>query len=488
MDNSVEGVYERALRFFSGDIWRRELKPGTWAASGMRVLQFAVMVVEGFFRDQLLLRASALTYISVLSVIPILAIALNVLKALGITENLAELAVNQIAAGLPETRERILELIQGADMGSLGTIGAVILVGTSVLALRHLESTLNDIWGVRQNRGWTRRFADYLAVMIVAPLLTAAALSLATSLRSSSVLTWIETIPFLQAFYHLGLQRLPALLAAIAFTFLYWFFPNTRVHFTSAALGGVVAAVLFFVTQHFYVEFSVSSARYSVVFGTFSQLPLLLFWLYLSWSVVLLGAEISFAHQNLGHYRREVRELPPGAAERESLGLRIALRVAQAFRDGNPAPASDDLSGDMDASVRTVNGLVEKLAEAGIVSEIDAADKERVFQLGRPAENIAITDVLTAIRGSRRPVEESGKDVRHASARHSNPCDVAVDRLLSSLDDAMIPVARERSLADLLADVPVVLRSAGGSLASTRPENLANSADSADSADSAESG
>jgi membrane protein len=230
MDNSVDRIYDRALRFFSGDIWRRELKPGSWAESGMRVLQFAVMVVEGFFRDQLLLRASALTYISVLSVIPILAIALNVLKALGITENLAELAVDQIAAGLPETRAKILDLIQNADTGSLGTIGAVILVGTSVLALRHLESTLNDIWGVRQNRGWTRRFADYLAVMIVAPLLTAAALSLSTSLRSSSVLIWIESIPFLQAFYHLGLQRLPALLAAVAFTLLYWFFPNTRVH------------------------------------------------------------------------------------------------------------------------------------------------------------------------------------------------------------------------------------------------------------------
>jgi membrane protein len=450
VDRSIDGIYSRALRFFSGDIWRRELRPGSIAGTGMRVLQFGVMVVEGFVRDQLLLRASALTYITILSVIPILAIVLNLLKALGITENLAEMAVNQIAAGLPETRERILALVQGADMGGLGTIGAVILVGTSVLSLRSLESTLNDIWGVRQSRGWARRFADYLAVMIVAPLLTAVALSLATSLRSASVMEWLDTVPALTVFYQFGLQRLPALLAAIAFTFLYWFFPNTHVKFGSAALGGVVAAILFFVAQYFYVEFSVSSARYSVLFGTFSQLPLLLFWLYLSWAVVLLGAEISFAHQNLDYYRREVQELPPGPAERESLGLRIALRVALAFRDRSPAPAASDLSHDVDISVRTVHDLVERLTDAGILAETGASDGESVFQLGRPAEDVKVGDVLEAIRGERRIPDRVASD--HAPG--ADPCDRAVDELLGAFERVIGPVARENSLADLLAEVP----------------------------------
>ena len=269
MDRPLGGIYARALRFFSADLWLRELRPGSIVDNGTRVLQFAVMVVEGFVRDQLLLRASALTYITVLSLIPILAITLNVLKALGVSENLAELAVDQIATGLPDARDRILELIQGADTGRLGTVGAVILVGTAVLTLRHLESVLNDIWGVRTRSGWARRFADYLFVLIVVPLLTAVALSLSTSLRSGSVVAWIETVPALQALYQLGLQRLPVLLLAIAFTFLYWFFPNTRVRFASAVLGGVVAALLFFLAQYFYVEFSVGAARYSVLFGKF---------------------------------------------------------------------------------------------------------------------------------------------------------------------------------------------------------------------------
>lgn len=460
MDRSLDGLYQRAQRFFAGDIWRRELKPGSIANSSLRVLQFGVMVVEGFVRDQLLLRASALTYISVLSVIPILAITLNILKALGVTENLAELAVDQIAGGLPEVRERILELVQGADIGGLGTIGAVILVATSVLALRHLESTLNDIWGVHQSRGWARRFADYLAVMIVAPLLTAAALSLSTSLRAGAFVAWIETVPALETFYHFGLQRVPTVLAAIAFTFLYWFFPNTRVQFSAAALGGVVAAVLFFLAQHFYLEFSVGAARYSVLFGTFSQLPLLLFWLYLSWAVVLMGAEISFAYQNLAHYRREVRELPPGPAERESLGLRIAVRVAEAFHSRTPAPDAYQLSNELNASVRTVNGLVEELARRGIITEVGGEDREHVFQLGRPAEDVSVADILVAIRGERR-LRES---VPQPPSRGVEDCDRAVDTLLVALDEAVGPVAGDRSLADLLVDRAPGRRATDGSV------------------------
>lgn len=447
MDPSLDGVYQRVQRFFAGDIWRRELKPGSIADSGLRVLQFGVMVVEGFVRDQLLLRASALTYISILSIVPVLAIALNILRAIGVTENLAELAVDQIAAGLPDARERILDMVQGADLGSLGTIGAVILIATSVLALRHLESTLNDIWGVHQSRGWARRFADYLTVMIVAPLLTAAALSLATSFRSGSFVEWIETLPVLQTFYQFGLQRLPTLLAAMAFTFLYWFFPNTRVQFPAAAVGGVVAAVLFFVAQHFYLEFSVGAARYSVLFGAFSQLPLLLFWLYLSWAIILMGAEISFAYQNLAHYRREVRELPPGPAERESLGLRIAVRVAEAFHSRSPAPDAFQLSNELEASVRTVNGLIEELSCRGIITEVRGEDREQVFQLGRPAEDVSVADILVAIRGDRR-LREPASEGRSSDVE---ACDRAVDRLLSVLDDAVGPVAGGRSLADLIA-------------------------------------
>ena len=171
-DQSIDTVFQRTQQFFTGGIWRRETRPGSIGDSALGVLQFCVMIVEGFIRDQLLLRASALTYISVLSVIPILAVALNILRALGVTENLAELAVDQIAAGMPEVRDQLLVLIQNTDLGGLGTLGAVILIGTSVLALRHLESTLNNIWSVHQSRGWARRFAHSLAVMIVGRLVS----------------------------------------------------------------------------------------------------------------------------------------------------------------------------------------------------------------------------------------------------------------------------------------------------------------------------
>ena len=182
---------------------------------------------------------------------------------------------------------------------------------------------------------------------------------------------------------------------------------------------------------------------------------MLLFWFYLCWAVLLLGAEISFAHQNLAHYRREVRELPPGPAERESLGLRLALRVAQAFRDRSPAPAADDLSNATDSSVRTVNSLVEQLSDAGIIAEAGGEDRERVFQLGRPAEDVTVADVLAAIRGGRRAHERTPASRGQRPRAHDlEACDRAVDEVLGELDEAIAPVASERSLADLLANLP----------------------------------
>jgi len=186
------------------------------------------------------------------------------------------------------------------DLGGLGTVGAGVFVITTILALRHLEVTLNDIWGVGQSRGWARRFADYLAVLIFGPFLMSAALSLGATIQTAPLFSQVSSIPVIHEIYALGLEWVPVGIVAVALSFLYWFFPNTRVKIVPAVLGGVIAAILFSATQYSYVAFSVGAAKYNALFGGFAVVPLLLIWIYASWSIVLLGAEISFACQNLG--------------------------------------------------------------------------------------------------------------------------------------------------------------------------------------------
>jgi membrane protein len=318
--------------------------------------------------------------------------------------------------------------------------------------LRHLEQTLNFIWGVRRERSWMRRFADYLAVLIVAPLFLGAALSMGASFRAGPVLSWLLEFPTFALLYKLGLGQIPHLLLLLGFSFVYWFFPDTRVKITSALLGGFVAALLFTGAQNYYVGLSIGVARYNAFFGGFAAIPLLLVWLYFCWAIVLLGAEVSFAFQNLAHYRLEAaQEGATGAAERELLATRIAVEVGRGFRDRAPALGADELGDVLGAPIRAVRELLALLDNAGIVSVRSGEERSESYQLGRPAETITVTQILVAVRGE-RTLEASAQEssAQEASAHR------AVNALFENLDGTLYGLTDARTLADLLVEVDQV--------------------------------
>jgi membrane protein len=440
----------RAESFLREGLWRVELEPRTWAARAAGLLQLVVMIAQGFVRDRLLLRATALAYFTVLSMVPLLAIAVAVVGSLGVGEELARLAVQQIAAGSPDAQAYILGLVENANFRGLGPLGAVTLFLTSVLGISNIEGALNQIWGVRQHRPWTRRLPDYLAVLVVAPLLLGAALSAATTLENERLMKHLLLIPAFSMAWELGLRHAPTVVLAIGFAFLYGFLPNTSVRPVSAALGGLVAGVLVTLAQDAYLGFSIGAARAKTLFGVFALLPLLLVWIYFFWAIVLFGAEIAFAHQNLPLYRREVRGRAAGPAEREAVGLRIALEVARDFRDGAAPWTADALSEALHVPVRTVRGVLADLEAARVVAAVEADGHPGAWQLGRPAERIQVADVLAALRG---PREAAGGDPALAEV---------VGGLLAELAEAEAKSAGGRSLADALAAIPPVTRRTEG--------------------------
>jgi membrane protein len=433
----------RARAFLREGLWRVELEPRTWAARATAGLQLAVMIAEGFVRDHLLLRASALAYFTVLSMVPMLAIAVSIVGSVGVGDEIAELAVGQIAAGSPDAQATILRLIERADFRGLGTLGAVALFLTTVLGISSIEEALNGIWGVRQSRPWTRRLPDYLAVLVVAPLLLGAALSFAGTLRNEWLVQRLLEVPGFAAAWELGLRHAPIVVLAAGLAFLYGFLPNTSVRWGSAALGGLVAAALVTAAQNAYLGFSIGAARANALYGGFALLPLLLVWIYVFWAIVLLGAELAFAHQNLALYRREVRGRAAGPAEREAVGLRLALEIGRAFRDGAPAWTEDALAEALGVPVRTVRGVLAELEAAKAVAALDPGARGRAWQLGRPAERILVADLLAALRGAREPLV--GGDPALG---------LAVGQLLAEIDEASAKGAGGRSLADALAALP----------------------------------
>jgi membrane protein len=404
-------------------------------------VQLSVIIGEGFVRDQLLLRANALTYLSLLALVPLLAIAVSISSAFGMSaENMTRRILEQVAAGSPEAVDRILPLIENLNIAALGASGAAVFFFTTVLAIGNVEKAFNQIWGVKRQRSWERRLPDYLAVLIVSPMLLGVALSLGGTLQSQVLVQRLLEVPLFAALYDVGLRQAPTLLSLFGFAFLYWFLPNTRVRVVSALLGGIVAAVLFSLAQYAYVQFNVGVMRYNTIFGSIAFVPLLMVWIYFCWAIILLGAEVAYAHQTLALYRREVRGTPAGAAARESIGLAIAVELARAFRDGRPPWSVDALSDFLDIPLRTVRNVTGELEAVGIL--VPSADEPvGGYLIGRTLERIHVADVLAALRGS-----------REAEIRDSEVARV-VAQVLGEVDRGAAQVSEARNLRELVEEL-----------------------------------
>jgi membrane protein len=437
---NVQAGTEQVRRFLKEGLWS-EVPASRWiVARAVSLLQFTIMTAEGFVKDRLLLHASALTYFTVISLIPVFAIVVSIAAAIGIDSDFADGLVEKLAAGAPGLQASIVAQIKAADFKALGGIGAALVFVLTVLGLSNVEGAFNSIWGVKKHRSWGRRFPDYLAILVVVPLM-ATGLSLATGLQSEWLVQRLLENPLFSRVYEMGLQQLPWITLTGSFALMFWFLPNTSVRFTSALLGGAVAAMLVLFAQDMYLTYSVGVARAHALFGAFAQLPLLLLWIYLFWSIVLFGAELAFAHQNLASYRQELRGSSTRPAEREAIALRAALLIAHTFTESMPAETIGTLATRMGAPIRVVREVLGQLESAGILSRCGESTTEEAFQLGQPAARTHVMDILGAVRGAREAID-------------SAPSAAVVERILGELDEAAAHAQGAQTLADLLAQSP----------------------------------
>ncbi|MEE2673343.1 MAG: YhjD/YihY/BrkB family envelope integrity protein [Myxococcota bacterium] len=448
MATSPVEIFQRSRRFLLEDLWRADFGARRLTAALIRGVQLSALIVRGFVDDKLLLRASALTYITSLAIIPILVVLLSVIKWLGLSRDLVVLGVNRFLAGSPESVERIMAFVDSTNVGALGSVGGGIFLVTTVLSLRHVEETFDDIWGALKSRSWVRRFTNYLAVVVVAPLVLGSLVSLSSSVGAAEIAQRLNMDPLVDVAKGVILGIGPSLSLLVAFSATYLLLPNTRVRVLSALLGGTVAAVLFIAAQYVYVSFSVGVARYDALFGGFAFVPLLLVWIYLSWSIVLLGAEIAYAHQNLARYRREARDREMEPAEREAVGMRVIVEIARAFRDRQRPKSAEALSDRLGSSLRIVTELLVRFEKAGLVVMCGTGDGKAAFQLGRPAEDLPVGEILAVVRGTRSetPAAIAGDAAVLDTIR-------TVETVLRDAEAAVGPV-QEQSLADLLHALP----------------------------------
>jgi membrane protein len=364
--------------------------------NGARCLQVTLLATRNFLNDHCMLRASALAFTSILSLVPFLALTFSVLKGFGIQHRVEPLVMAQLSGGSQEVASKIIDYIDNTSMGSLGAFGLLALIAAVITLLGNIEEALNAIWGVDETRSLQRKFSDYLSVVIVAPILIFTAISITSFLESQSIMKWLVENSYAGDLLLATLHLVPYMITWIALTFLYIFIPNTPVRILPALLGGVLAGTCWQVAQWGYIYFQVGVANYNVIYGTVAVLPIFMVWIYTSWLIVLFGAEIVHAVQNITVFRRELRTPEINFRLRELLCLAVLQDVVTAFVSGAPCWTAQRLEDELDLPARVLRELLDELVTSGLL--VTVAGEPATYQPAREPDQVLMTDVLSILR------------------------------------------------------------------------------------------
>ncbi len=398
--------FSKIIQYLTEDMWRiQKVELSRPHSVIINILRILYLSVKGFIKDKCPQKASALTFYSLMSVVPLMALLYGIALGFGFDETLKRELISRM-----ESQREVLEyILSQAEMyikstksGIIVGVGLVVLLWSVMQMLGNIEQSFNEIWEVKRPRNFTRRFTDYLALVIVALLFL---------ISSSSMIVFVSSTfndySALSYFGRIVSSTLPYLLICIVFTMLILIMPNTKVNFLSALIGGVIAGVLFQVLQYYFIHFMVGVSRYNALYGSFAALPLFLIWMQSSWLIVMFGAEISFSVQNVNSYEFEKDTKNASAEYKKLVALLISYNAVKRFEAGKEALTPMELSVELKLPIRLLNEILFELVRCKVLVEVSGDTNEpTAFQPALDISRLKVTSVLTML-------EEHGSEDLH---------------------------------------------------------------------------
>ena len=395
-EKRFERVSSEVIEHFTRDIWARDIGDvSAWRRRLNAVSRWAFLVFRGFFKDQCIIRASALTFTTILSIVPLLAVAFSISKGFGLqnTEFIRGLLL-QIAAGRAEVADKILMYIDNTNVKTLGWVGVLALLMTVFSTVGTIEKAFNTIWNARKGRSPWRKFTDFFSVILVCPIIIIVASSFTVTIQNNA---FVQELSSITAFGYIDvvlLKLAPMVMVWLAFTFAYSFIPNTPVKLSCAVLAGIVGGTLWQTAQWVFITWQIGVAKYNAIYGSFAQLPLFLVWIYVSWVIVLLGAEIGYAAQNVNVYAKQRFFGNASHAEKVKTAVLLLLFMVKRFEAGMSPLTDAELSERLGVPQELVLELFGILSDAGytVVAESETG---HVFVPAVDPERVRVMDVVT---------------------------------------------------------------------------------------------
>lgn len=365
-------ILKRTIKFLTYDIWRLTgSEIPTRKINLFNIIKSFILAFRNIDSSGLNTRAGALTYQTLLSIVPLLAVLFAIARGFGL-QNIVKSELFSYFSAQEEVLDKAFEFIdkslEYAQGGVFLGIGIVLLLYTVINLISSIEDNFNRIWGIKKGRSYYRQITDYTALMILAPvfLICNSGLSILLSASAEDALIGLVISPIIKI--------IPFVLTIGIFTFFYAYIPNTKVKFSAALLAGVVTGIIFQIFQLLYISGQIWISKYNAIYGSFAALPLLLLWLQLSWFILLIGVELSFAFQNVDKFNFEHETKNISRRYKIFVTLIITSLIVKRFEKGLKPYTADEISMKHKIPTRLTADAIYSLLEIGIILETPTDD------------------------------------------------------------------------------------------------------------------
>jgi membrane protein len=374
------------------------VKPANWL---LDLLRYPFALIRDLLTGELNLRAMGLVYTTLLSLVPLIAFAFAILKGLGVHRDLEPLIyefLRPIGGRASGLTAQLMTFVENVRSGVLGSVGLAFLLYTVVTTIQKLENAFNFAWHVERPRSLMRRISEYLSLMVIGPVFLVIVFGLFGAVATHESMRWLTQHelfgPVVRGLGALG----PYLFVTGVFTFLYVFVPNTRVRLSSALAGGLTAGVLWAASGAVFTKIVATSIQMVAIYAGFAIFLATLIWIYLSWLILLIGAQLSFYVQNPRYLHVGQAPVRLTSALRERLAFTVMLLIARRFVSGEAPWRQRAMAEHLEIPGSALAMVVDSLEKAGLVT----LNEDEDMLPARDLEGIALADVLSAVRDERQ--------------------------------------------------------------------------------------
>lgn len=435
-------MIRKFIDFISVGIWTKpeeeyKSKRAKWAIRQVKVL---ILTAKGYGEHDIVVRSAALTFYTLMSIVPIAALIFGIVKGFGMERNLE----NDLLSQFPQYSTLITNIIEFANNllmrtkgGLIASVGFVVLLWAVMKVFGNIERAFNHIWEVRKQRSLARKFSDYITVVFIAPILWLISNSLTLLIKSklnefSAVQGWLEVLYVFASLLSLWLM----------FTFIYFVMPNTKVKIGGAFMAGILAGTVFQIFQTAYIYAQTQMSAYNAIYGSFAALPLFLIWLQASWQILLFGAELSFAYQNVAKYEQERESMHINYDHRRKITIASMVSLIRNFVNNKGGSRPEEIAEELNLPVRIIRDVLFDLESAGILLSV-MNERDEKITMYVPAKDIHTITISMILNN----VEDFGE---YNFKLTSSPQMDKVNKLLDSIKEEIQHLQLNVKIIDLI--------------------------------------